>query len=188
MPAAPTPQRRMLAALIAAAALAWFTHAASPAAAAGDAAAAAALSGASLRALDGRPLPLRTREGQVVVVNFWASWCAPCRRELPRLDAMHRELSSRGVRVVAISVDHEAANAKRFQQRLRLSLPIAHDGPDGVARRMELPSLPHTLVLDGRGRVAYRTSESDARALAAIEAVTSRLLAEASADAGERGR
>ncbi len=148
-----------------------------------------ALEAHPLRGLDGRPLSLRTSEGQVVVLNFWASWCAPCRRELPVLDALHASLKGHGARIVAVSVDAEAANARRFQQKLGLSLPIAHDGPDGLARRLDLPSLPYTVVLGRDGRVAWSTQSSDARALAALEAETRRLLAEPhAAAAAEAGR
>lgn len=129
-----------------------------------------------LKTLDGKPLAWRTSEGQVVIVNFWASWCAPCRKELPQLDAMNRALAEQGARVIAISIDSEAANARRFQQKHGLSLPIAFDGPDGLVRTLDLPSIPYTVVLDRAGRVAWSTQESDAQALAELEATTRRLL------------
>ena len=134
------------------------------------------LRGHSFRTLDGKPLALRTAEGQVVILNFWASWCAPCRKELPQLDAMNASLAKQGARIIAVSIDAEAANARRFQEKHGLSLPIAFDGPEGLVRRLDLPSIPFTVVIDRDGRVAYSTQKSDAHALAALESTTRRLL------------
>jgi len=148
-----------------------------------------ALASHALKTIDGKPLAWRTAENQVVIVNFWASWCAPCRRELPQLDDMHQELARQGARVIAVSIDSEAANARRFQQKHGLSLPIAFDGPDGLARTLDLPSIPYTVVLDRSGRVAWSTQDSDARALAELQATTRRLLTQdATAETAEAGR
>ena len=133
----------------------------------------------TLRGLDGGTLPLASLAGEVVVVNFWASWCAPCRRELPRLAALHAELAGRGGRVVAISIDLEARNARRFLRERRLSLPAYHDGPDGLARALDLPHVPFTLVLDRDGSVVLARPGADERALEAVASTARRLLAAA---------
>lgn len=134
-----------------------------------------------LRTLEGRELTLAAYEGEVVVVNFWASWCKPCQRELPGLDALHRDLTrgTSGVRgrVVAISIDAEAANARRFVRDHKLSLSACHDGPDGLARALDLDRVPTTIVLDRDGRIAFVQSGGGADALAELNAVTRRLLA-----------
>ena len=152
-------------------------HAGTSAAAftAAPSAAEAALGRRSLRMLDGTKTTLASMRGQVVVVNFWASWCAPCRRELPRLDAFHREMASQGARVVAVSIDQNADNAARFARGSRLSMPIAHDGPSGLARELDLRAVPATLVLDRDGRIAWSTGRSDDAELAKLESVVRRL-------------
>jgi thiol-disulfide isomerase/thioredoxin len=114
-----------------------------------------------------------------VVLNFWASWCPPCRRELPHLDALQASLQGRGARVVAISIDEEARNVQRFARAQRLTLPLYHDGPDHLARRLDLPHVPFTIVLDRRGEVALVTSGADERALQTITETTRRLMAAA---------
>lgn len=124
-----------------------------------------------LRMLDGSKTTLASMRGQVVVVNFWASWCAPCRRELPRLDAFHREMKSQGARVIAVSIDENADNAARFARASRLSMPVAHDGPSGLARELDLRAVPATVVLDRDGRIAWSTGRSDDAALAKMESV-----------------
>ena len=136
-----------------------------------------ALMSHTLRTVEGRTLALRSLRGQVVVVNFWASWCAPCRKELPRLDALHASIAGDGGRVVAVSIDREARNVRRFAKSHRLSLPVYHDGPDGLARKLDLPHIPFTIVLDRDGSVALTTAGADGRTLEAIAATTRRLMA-----------
>ena len=132
-----------------------------------------------LRTLDGRTQTLGALRGEVVVVNFWASWCGPCRRELPRLDALSASIAGQGGRVVAVSIDQEARNVRRFVTSLKLSLPVYHDGPDGLARTLDLPHVPFTVVLDRSGAVAFTTSGADDRALDAIASAARRSLAAA---------
>ena len=139
----------------------------------------------TLRTLDGKTLTLGSYHGDVVVVNFWASWCPPCRRELPRLGSLQTQLT--GARVVAVSIDQDAENARRFCRAHGVKLAVAHDGPDGLARALDLPHVPFTLVLDRAGRVAYATGGSDERAVANVASAARRLLAQpvtAETDAG----
>lgn len=140
----------------------------------------------TLRTLDGRTLTLGAYHGDVVVVNFWASWCPPCRRELPRLGNLQKQLT--GARIVAVSIDENPENARRFCRAHGVTLPVAHDGPDGLAAALDLRHVPFTLVLDRAGRVAYTTIGSDERAVAQVASAARRLLAQpvtaAEADAG----
>ncbi len=118
-----------------------------------------------LAAADGRSFRIADLKG-VTVVNFWASWCAPCRRELPRLAALDRELRSSGGRVVAISIDEDRRNAERFLRANAPSLGVAFDGPEALARSLDLRNVPCTIVLDRTGAIAYVTARSDERGLA----------------------
>src|SRR5262245_7990690 len=104
-----------------------------------------------LRTQGGGTLSIASLRGEVVVINFWATWCPPCRRELPQLDALHAELAQRQGRVLAISIDRDPENVKRFARKLDLKLPILVDGPEGLARRLDLEHIPFTVVLDRRG-------------------------------------
>ena len=137
----------------------------------------AILSHHPLRTLDGRQVSLQSLRGEVVVINFWASWCPPCRRELPRLDALHKEISKRGGQVLAVSIDHDLENVRRFVRRHGLTLPICHDGPGGLARQLDLKNVPLTVVLDRGGQIAFTTHESDRQALDQLTASTRQLLA-----------
>jgi thiol-disulfide isomerase/thioredoxin len=130
----------------------------------------------ALHTLDGRDVSLATLSGEVVVLNFWASWCAPCRNELPRLDALNAEISKQGGRVIAVSIDIERRNVERFARRLALRLPVVHDGPDGLARELDLRHVPFTVVLDRNGEVAFTTSRSDQAGLDALVASARQLV------------
>lgn len=129
--------------------------------------------------LEGEPLDLADLRGKVVVVNLWASWCAPCRAEAGVLENVSTETRSKGVEFVGIvsggkdSID----NAKAFQRRFDLSYPSMFDGDNSLvlAFRGQLPpsAIPTTIVLDRQGRVAARAlGEVDrSRLLGMIEPV-----------------
>ncbi len=148
-----------------------------------------ALSERPLAKLAGGTLTLGSLKGNVVVVNFWASWCAPCRRELPRLQALDAEIASRGGRVIAVSIDEDRRNVELFARRNGLTLPVLLDGPDGLARALDLRAVPLTIVLDRSGRVAYATTQSSDAGLAALANAVRPLLTErpVAANAGEGG-
>ena len=141
----------------------------------------------TLRTLDGGTLPLGSLAGQVVVLNFWASWCPPCRRELPRLGRLQQQLSGTATRVIAVSIDDDADNARRFCRAQGIGFTVAHDGPDGLARALDLKHIPCTLIMDRAGNVAYTTSGSDDAAIARLATTTRQLLAQSppTADAGD---
>lgn len=129
--------------------------------------------------LDGHDLAIQDLRGSVVVVNLWASWCAPCRSEAPVLESVSRQLSASGVRFVGVvsggkdSVD----NARAFARRFGVSYPSIFDGDNQVvlAFKGQLPmaAIPTTVVLDRQGRVAARAlGEVDrSRLLGLIEPV-----------------
>lgn len=132
----------------------------------------------TLAKLGGGTLTLADLRGQVVVINFWASWCAPCRHELPRLAMLDAEIASRGGRVLAVSIDEDGRNVERFVQRNNLTLPVLVDGPNGLARELDLRNVPLTLVLGRSGEVAYATSRADEAGLNALVAATRQLIAD----------
>jgi peroxiredoxin len=121
-----------------------------------------------LTSLDGAATTLAAYRGQVLVVNFWATWCEPCRKELPMLDGWNSAWRGRGARVVAISIDTEARHARRFAEDEKLTLTVLHDGPDGLARELDLSAIPSTFLVDRDGHVLAVVRGSSAQDLAAL--------------------
>jgi thiol-disulfide isomerase/thioredoxin len=97
--------------------------------------------------------------GRPLVLNFWATWCPPCIKELPELDRFHREWSSKGWRVVGLAVDG-VRPVREFLQKQPLSFAVGMAGLDGSALSRQLGNeqgaLPFTAVFDRRGRLAHR--------------------------------
>jgi thiol-disulfide isomerase/thioredoxin len=191
--------RRAAVAGVACAALAVGLAASSPALAGEARLAAAVPARYELRALDGATTRVESLRGGVVVMNFWASWCKPCRVELPQLDAWSSEVAGSGVQVIAVSVDRDADRAARFVADSKLSLPVYHDGPAGLAKILDLPHLPCTVILDREGQVAHVTHGAGAAAVAEVQRAVGALLAASrgagvhvagggrAAESGERG-
>jgi thiol-disulfide isomerase/thioredoxin len=107
--------------------------------------------------LGGGELDTASLQGQVVVLNFWASWCGPCRVESPDLDAVYRQTRARGVRVVGVGVKDDQQALRAFVATKKISYPSLFD-PNGkvTLRFRDFPprGLPYTIVLDRQGRVA----------------------------------
>lgn len=143
----------------------------------------------ALRSLDGRDLGLRSTPREVVVVNFWATWCQPCQRELPAMQKLNEEIAPRGGRVIAVSIDASRANVERYLRAHQIVLPVACDGPDGLARKLDLEAVPLTLVFDRDGAVTWASTRSDAEGLTATRDAVMRALAEPSPPdlAGDEG-
>jgi peroxiredoxin len=122
-------------------------------------ASASALFVASFPDLDGRPQALAQFKGRLLVVNFWATWCAPCVEEMPELQRIHAEYSGRGVAVIGIGIDNPAAMRKfRDEQRIEFALLAAGAGGSELARQLGNPSgaLPFTVLVDTDGLLALR--------------------------------
>jgi peroxiredoxin len=97
---------------------------------------------------------LTDHAGQVVLLNFWALWCGPCREELPVLERLHGELRDEGLAIVAVNVDRGGAeDVQRFAEQKGLSFEILHDPEQRVATSYGVVGYPTTVVIDRAGRI-----------------------------------
>ena len=107
----------------------------------------------TLSDLDGRSWTLKSLRGHVVVVNFWATWCPPCRKEIPVLKSVNKRFQTRGLLILAIS-DEEPTVLRKYVGEEGLSFPVLLDSGDRVKKLFAVGGIPHTLVYDSRGRLA----------------------------------
>jgi thiol-disulfide isomerase/thioredoxin len=106
--------------------------------------------------LGGGDLSLADYRGKVVMVNLWASWCGPCRREQPELERVWREYRSRGVQFLGVNVRDHAAAARAFQDEFDVTYPSFFDDSSRLAFVLKAQVLPATYVIDRDGRIAFR--------------------------------
>lgn len=98
---------------------------------------------------------LSALHGKVVYLDFWASWCAPCRQSFPWMNELQKRYADRGLTVIAVNVDHERADAEKFLRKLPPAFQIRFD-PDGdLARRFDVHGMPTSVVLDRSGKARY---------------------------------
>jgi thiol-disulfide isomerase/thioredoxin len=118
-----------------------------------------ALRMATLVDLAGEPRPAAEWDGQVLVWNFWATWCAPCREEIPLLIAAREKYKPLGVEIVGIAID-SAAKVREFSSSFAISYPVLLAGADGLELMRKLGNssggLPYTVVVDRKGKVVRR--------------------------------
>lgn len=108
--------------------------------------------------LNGRAVRLGQLRDSVVLLNVWATWCIPCRREVPELQALHQEYSGRGLRVVGVSVDEAAAagDVAEFVKSFGLTYAIWLDPQQRVATLFGIPGVPASFLIDRAGAVRWR--------------------------------
>ena len=92
--------------------------------------------------------------GKVVVLNFWASWCDPCKAESPLLERWHQRLSKQGGLVLGVDVQDLSGDARAFVDEFRLTYPMLRDGPGKLRDDFGILGLPESFVIDRRGRIA----------------------------------
>ena len=109
----------------------------------------------TLETLDGAQLSLASLRGKPVLVDFWASWCAPCRQELPFLERLHHQYAAQGLAIVGVSVDNEVANVRSFLRRTPLTFLVAHDPRKVAAARYGGTAMPSSYLIDRAGVVRH---------------------------------
>ncbi len=107
----------------------------------------------TLRSSLGQNLRLLEQRGQIVMVNFWASWCGPCKVELPHLNKLYDKYRASGFVLLGVNIDEDPRLAASIAQRMGLKFPILLDSDKAVAKRYDLGTMPSTVIIDRDGKV-----------------------------------
>jgi thiol-disulfide isomerase/thioredoxin len=104
----------------------------------------------------GGTIDLASMKGKVVLLDIWASWCGPCKEEMPLLDDMAARLKDKGIEFVAVSIDEEKAAAEAFlSARPKWTLTVAHDPQGKIPELLQPPKMPTSYLIDGKGVVRF---------------------------------
>lgn len=109
----------------------------------------------TLKGADGRNLRLQEQRGQVVLVNFWATWCGPCRQEMPHLNRLYDKYRNSGFTLLAVNIDDDPRTAMATAAKMGLRFPVLLDTDKTVSKRYDLGSMPATVLIDRDGKVRY---------------------------------
>ncbi|HKU17040.1 MAG TPA: TlpA disulfide reductase family protein [Steroidobacteraceae bacterium] len=109
----------------------------------------------ALRSMKGPSMRLSEHLGEVVVINFWATWCGPCRQEMPLLDALYGKYRQAGLTLLSVNIDEAAEPAIEMAQTLGISYPVLFDARKEVSRAYDVSAMPVTVLVDRAGVVRY---------------------------------
>ena len=108
-----------------------------------------------LAARDGGRVALSDLEGQVVMVNFWATWCGPCREEMPHLEALYQRYGALGFTLLGVNVEEDSSGADEFLAETPVSFPILFDPNNNVSELYNVVAMPSTVLIDKSGNMRY---------------------------------
>jgi peroxiredoxin len=109
----------------------------------------------TLKSAEGRNLRLQEQRGQVVLVNFWASWCGPCKVEMPHLNKLHEKYRASGVTLLGVNIDDDARHGAATAAKWGVKFPVLLDADKRVTKLYDLGSMPATVLIDRDGKVRF---------------------------------
>ena len=109
----------------------------------------------ALKSSTGENLRLSEYRGDVVMINFWATWCGPCRQEMPLLDELHSRYERVGFSLLGVNIDDDAGKAMNMVSELGVTFPVLFDHRKEVSKMYEVDAMPTTIILDREGTVRH---------------------------------
>lgn len=109
----------------------------------------------TLKSGSGENIKLSELRGQVVLINFWASWCGPCRKEMPLLDQLYQQYKPLGFTVLGVNVEEDPAQARTLLGKVPVSFPVLFDGTNAVSKQYDVIAMPTTVIVDRNGNMRY---------------------------------
>jgi len=126
---------------------------------------------------DGQSIALAGLRGRLVLLNFWATWCAPCREEMPSMERLYQAFKDRGLVVLAVNLQESPKQVARFMRNFRLTFPALLDADLTVTGRYQVRGLPATFLIDRQGRVVGQALGARDWSSAPAQALVESLLA-----------
>jgi peroxiredoxin len=109
----------------------------------------------TLHVMDGKNMRLQEQRGRVVMVNFWATWCGPCRQEMPQLNRLYEKYRASGFVLLGVNVDDDQKKAAEVAGKLGVTFPVLLDTDKTVSKLYDLSTMPSTVIIDREGKVRY---------------------------------
>ena len=109
----------------------------------------------TLKSKEGSNIRLQDLRGEVVLLNFWASWCGPCREEMPLMDKIYKDYKDLGFTILAVNVDEDSADADRFLAAVPVSFPVVYDNQSKVSELYKVDAMPTTILIDRDGNKRF---------------------------------
>ena len=109
----------------------------------------------TLKSHSGQNLKLSEHRGEVVLINFWASWCGPCRQEMPLLSELHNKYKALGFTVLGVNVEQDSSEAKKLLKQMPVSFPVLFDNNSVVSKQYDVVAMPSTVLVDRNGKMRY---------------------------------
>lgn len=110
----------------------------------------------TLKSRSGQNVRLSDLRGQVVMLNFWASWCGPCRQEMPILEQLHKRYGKLGFTVVGVNVEQDTSKAVAYLRDIKVSFPILYDNTSKVSKLYDVNAMPTTVMIDRNGNMRFK--------------------------------
>jgi len=111
--------------------------------------------GFRLDSMAGKPVSLDQYKGQVVMINFWASWCGPCRTEMPLLDKLHSKYKPMGFTMIGVNVEPDPSLAASWLKATPVTFPILFDTKSEVSKLYAVAGMPSTVIIDRKGNLRW---------------------------------
>ena len=109
----------------------------------------------TLKSIEGENLKLSEYRGEVVLINFWASWCGPCLQEMPVLSELHDKYKALGFTALGVNVEEDSAKARKLLKELPVSFPVLLDNESVVSKQYNVVAMPSTVLVDRNGNMRY---------------------------------
>ena len=109
----------------------------------------------TLKSRSGQNLRLSDYRGQVLLINFWASWCGPCRQEMPLLEDLYKRYNKLGFTILGVNVDTDSTKANNYLRDISVTFPIMYDTTNAVSKSYNVNAMPTTVIVDKNGNMRF---------------------------------